>query len=278
MAADSGRDDFIIAIRSAFLKKGTRQNFSLFTLLIVSIVVLSLEYFKSGPIDKFRSITKDFIFKGSFFVSVPFVYIKDKYYLLQDHLGMYEQFTFLREKNYDIESLKNQIEFYKGENLRLKQLIDERNIYSEKYLLAKVLLDQQSPFLKSMIINKGYKHGVRLGVAVKDQSYYVGKIINVNLLTSRILLASDLNSKIPVVVEPGGVNAILSGNGNNNFADLEFLPKLNDIKEGAIVYTSGIDGIIAPAIPIGKVIIKDEIKYVKYFVNYSQLKFIRVNN
>jgi len=278
MAADSGRDDFIIAIRSAFLKKGTRQNFSLFTLLIVSIVVLSLEYFKSGPIDKFRSITKDFIFKGSFFVSVPFVYIKDKYYLFQDHLGMYEQFTFLREKNYDIESLKNQIEFYKGENLRLKQLIDERNIYSEKYLLAKVLLDQQSPFLKSMIINKGYKHGVRLGVAVKDQSYYVGKIINVNLLTSRILLASDLNSKIPVVVEPGGVNAILSGNGNNNFADLEFLPKLNDIKEGAIVYTSGIDGIIAPAIPIGKVIIKDEIKYVKYFVNYSQLKFIRVNN
>ena len=278
MAADSGRDDFIIAIRSAFLKKGTRQNFSLFTLLIVSIVVLSLEYFKSGPIDKFRSITKDFIFKGSFFVSVPFVYIKDKYYLLQDHLGMYEQFKFLREKNYDIESLKNQIEFYKGENLRLKQLIDERNIYSEKYLLAKVLLDQQSPFLKSMIINKGYKHGVRLGVAVKDQSYYVGKIINVNLLTSRILLASDLNSKIPVVVEPGGVNAILSGNGNNNFADLEFLPKLNDIKEGAIVYTSGIDGIITPAIPIGKVIIKDEIKYVKYFVNYSQLKFIRVNN
>tara|TARA_A100001234_G_scaffold210090_1_gene209506 strand:- start:59 stop:895 length:837 start_codon:yes stop_codon:yes gene_type:complete len=278
MAADSGRDDFIIAIRSAFLKKGTRQNFSLFTLLIVSIVVLSLEYFKSGPIDKFRSITKDFIFKGSFFVSVPFVYIKDKYYLLQDHLGMYEQFKFLREKNYDIESLKNQIEFYKGENLRLKQLIDERNIYSEKYLLAKVLLDQQSPFLKSMIINKGYKHGVRLGVAVKDQSYYVGKIINVNLLTSRILLASDLNSKIPVVVEPGGVNAILSGNGNNNFADLEFLPKLNDIKEGAIVYTSGIDGIIAPAIPIGKVIIKDEIKYVEYFVNYSQLKFIRVNN
>ena len=108
-----------------------------------------------------------------------------------------------------------------------------------------------------MIINKGYKHGVRLGVAVKDQSYYVGKIINVNLLTSRILLASDLNSKIPVVVEPGGVNAILSGNGNNNFADLEFLPKLNEIKEGAIVYTSGIDGIISPAIPVGKVIIKD---------------------
>ena len=278
MAADSGRDDFIIAIRSAFLKKGTRQNFSLFTLLIVSILVLSLEYFKSGPIDKFRSITKDFIFKGSFFVSVPFVYIKNQYYLFQDHLKMYDNYTALQEKEFDFESISNQIEFYKSENERLKKLIEEKKLSSENYLLAKVLLDQQSPFLKSMIINKGYQHGVRLGVAVKDKAYYVGKIINVNLLTSRILLATDLNSKIPVVVEPGGVNAILSGNGNNNFADLEFLPKLNTISEGSIVYTSGVDGIISPAIPIGKVFIKDEVKYVDFFVDYNQLKFIRVNN
>ncbi len=76
MATDTGRDDFIIAIRSAFLKKGTRQKFSLFTLLIISILVLSLEYFKSGPVNTFRSITKDIIFKTSFFVSEPFVYLK----------------------------------------------------------------------------------------------------------------------------------------------------------------------------------------------------------
>jgi len=278
MATDSGRDDFIIAIRSAFLKKGTRQNFSLFTLLILSILVLSLEYFKSGPVDKFRSITKDFIFKGSFFVSVPFVYIKNQYYLFQDHLEMYDNYTAIREKEFDFESISNQIEFYKSENERLKKLIEEKKLYSENYLLAKVLLDQQSPFLKSMIINKGYQHGVKLGVAVKDKAYYVGKIVSVNLLTSRILLASDLNSKIPVVVEPGGVNAILSGNGNNDFADLEFLPKLNTISEGSIVYTSGVDGIISPAIPIGKVFIKDEVKYVDFFVDYNQLKFIRVNN
>jgi rod shape-determining protein MreC len=69
MAVETGRDDFVIAIRSAFLKKGNRQKFSLFTLLIISILVLSLEYFKTGPIDKFRSFTKDFIYKGSFFIS-----------------------------------------------------------------------------------------------------------------------------------------------------------------------------------------------------------------
>ena len=86
MSTETGRDDFIISIRSAFLKKGTRQKFSIFTLLIISVIVLSLEYFKSGPVNKFRSFTKDLIFKGSYFISSPFIFFEDKYYLFKDHM------------------------------------------------------------------------------------------------------------------------------------------------------------------------------------------------
>jgi len=277
MASDAGRDDFIIAIRSAFLKKGTRQKFSLFTLLIISILVLSLEYFKSGPVDTFRSITKDIIFKGSFFISEPFVYIKKNYYNFKEHLQMYEEYTELKNKKYSLDSLKNENKFYKSENKRLKKLIDEKNVYSNEFLLSKVLLDQQSPYLKSVIINKGFNHGIKLGVAVKEKYYFVGKIINVNFLTSRILLASDLNSKIPVIIEPNGINAILSGQGHNDYAGLEFLPKIKKIKEGDVVYTSGVDGIIAEAIPIGQVIEKDEKLFVEFFVDYNQLKYVKIN-
>ena len=144
-------------------------------------------------------------------------------------------------------------------------------------MLSKVLLDQQSPYLKSIIINKGFNHGIKLGVAVKEKSYFIGKIINVNFLTSRLLLASDLNSKIPVIIEPNGVNAILSGQGPNDYAQLEFLPKLKKIKEGDIVYTSGIDGIIPQAIPIGKVFAEDENLFVEFFVDFNQLKYVKVN-
>ncbi len=277
MAADTGRDDFIIAIRSAFLKKGTRQKFSLFTLLIISVLVLSLEYFKTGPINKFRSFTKDIIFKGSFFISAPFVYVKKNYYNFKNHLEMYEEYTEIKNKQYSIDSILNENKYYKSENERLKKLIDEKNIYSKKFLLSKVLLDQQSPYLKSVIINKGFKHGIKLGVAVKSKSYFVGKIINVNFLTSRILLASDLNSKIPVIIEPTGTNAILSGQGNNNYAELEFLPKMKKIKEGDVVYTSGVDGIIPEAIPIGTIFEKDENLFVKFFVDFNQLKYVNIN-
>ena len=277
MATDTGRDDFIIAIRSAFLKKGTRQKFSLFTLLIISILVLSLEYFKTGPISTFRSITKDIIFKGSFFISGPFVYIKKNFHNFQDHLYMYEEYKELKNKNYNLASLLHENKFYKSENQRLKNLINEKNIYSNEFLTSKVLLDKQSPYLKSVIINKGFNHGIKLGVAVKERSYFIGKITNVNFLTSRILLASDLNSKIPVIIEPSGANAIMSGQGKNDYADLEYLPKIRKIKAGDIVYTSGVDGIIPQAIPIGKVIELNENFFVEFFVDFNQLKYVKVN-
>ena len=278
MATETGRDDFIIAIRSAFLKKGTRQKFSLFTLLIISILVLSLEYFKSGPVDKFRSFTKDFIYKGSYFISLPFVSINDQYHNFQDHMRMYENYKKIENKILKTESLENEIDYYKSENIRLKKLLEEKEMFSEKYLFSKILLDKQSPYLKSLIVNKGYDHGVRLGLAVREKSYFVGKIIGVNFLTSRILLASDLNSKIPVIIEPGSINAILVGTGINEFAELEYLPKKNNVSDGNIVYTSGIDGIIEPAIPIGKVFVNEGQEYVRFFVDFNQIKFVKISN
>ena len=277
MSTETGRDDFIISIRSAFLNKGTRQKFSLFTLLIASAFVLFLEYFQTGPIDKLRSITKDFIFRGSYVVSLPFVFIEDKYYVFEDHMNMYEEYKILKKKNLNLETLKYENKFFKEENYRLKKIIEERSLFSENYILTKILLDQQSPYLKSIIINKGFKHGIKNGSSVIENSYFVGKIVDVNHLTSRVLLASDLNSKIPVIIEPGNVNAILSGNGNDDFAELEYLPENNFIENGQIVYTSGIDGDISAAIPVGKIFIKEEKKFVKFFVDFNQIEFVKVN-
>ncbi len=277
MSTESSRDDFIIAIRSAFLKKGNRQKFSLFTLLVISILVLSLEYFKTGPVNQFRSITKDIIFRGSYVVSSPFKYVKDKYYLFQDHMRMYEEFSDLRTKNLDLDSLRKEVDFYKSENALLKKLIEERDLFSKEYMLTKILLDKQSPYLKSLIINKGQKSGVKLGSAVKDRLYYIGKVVNVNFLSARVLLANDLNSKIPIIIEPSGINAILSGNGNDEYAELEYLPKENSIKENEIVYTSGSDGTIPASIPVGKIIIQENKKYVKFFSNLNQLNYVQVN-
>ncbi len=276
MSIETGRDNFSISIRSAFLKKGTRQKFSLLTLILISIIVLSLEYFQKGPVDNFRSLVKDLIFRGSNFFSYPSKFIEEKYSLLNDHLNIYEETLIFKNNQKELEFLKAENEYFKNENALLKKKIDEKNLYSHTLLLSKVILDKQSPYLKSFIINKGFNDSLKIGLAVTEGYYYIGKIVDVNYLSSRVLLASDLNSKIPVIVEPGSINAILSGNGSDKYAELEYLPENKIVNNGSLVFTSGADGIIPPAIPIGKVESISGKKIVNFFADFNQIKYVGV--
>ena len=271
----TSRDDFIIAIRSALLKKGNRQKFSLFTLLIASCLILSLEYFKTGPIDKFRSITKDIIYRGSYVVSIPFKLIEDSYVKIQDHMNMYDKYRLLKGKEFNISSLENDLKFFKSENIELRNFINEEPLKEGKYIITKVLIDKESPYIKSLIINKGFESGIEKGMAALDRTYMIGKVIETNYLSSRILLVNDLNSKIPVIIEPGNTQAILNGLGSN-YGELEYLPKNNIVDTGHIVYTSGSDRIFLPGIPIGKVEIIEGIKKVMFFSDLTQLDFVKI--
>ena len=85
-----------------------------------------------------------------------------------------------------------------------------------------------------------------------------------------------LNSKIPIIIEPGSVSAILSGTGNNELGEIEYLPEKNKIEEGRIVYTSGSDGVISSGIPIGKIVIDNNQPKVDYFTDFTQINFVKV--
>ena len=276
MSKEMGRDDFVISARSIFLKKGNRQKFSLLTLVIVSIIILSLEYFKTGPLNQFRIFAKDVIFKTSYFISLPISSVKNTYHGFNDHLKIYEENKKLKNTNLNIQELKFENQFLKEENIRLNELIEEKSLFSDNYHVTKILLDQESPYLRSIVINKGFKHDIKIGSAVRSGSYFVGKVVGVNYLTSRVLLINDLNSKIPVIIEPDGTSAMVSGNGSKIFGDIEYLPKKNQVEEGHIVYTSGTDGIISSGIPVGKIIIKNNQKSVRFFTDFDQIQYVKV--
>ena len=106
----------------------------------------------------------------------------------------------------------------------MKQVIDDTQIYNYQTVTSKVLIDKESPFLRSVILNRGFNSGLKKGMPILQGPYFAGRITEVNYLSSRVLLISDLNSKIPVLIEPNGYNAIMSGT-NEDFAILDFLPK-----------------------------------------------------
>ena len=113
-------------------------------------------------------------------------------------------------------------------------------------------------------------------MAVLDGKNFIGRIVDVNFFSSRILLVSDLNSKIPVVVEPTGYHAILSGTGKAK-PILEFLPENHTVQSGNKVYTSGKEGIFSPGIPIGEVSMDNEKILVSLFSDLSQITFVNIN-
>jgi rod shape-determining protein MreC len=274
---ETSRDDFVIAIRSTFLKKQNQQRFSLLGLIVFSLLILILAGFNFKPVNYLKLVIKEIAYRSTFIVSVPEKFIKENYQVTQDHINLYNinKKNELELKDLRAKDLLNN--FLVLENQRLKMIVQDYLVESDR-VYAKVLSDKNSPFLKSIIINKGSKHGVNLGAVVKDKKYLIGKIVEVNYLTSRVLLLSDINSKIPVLIEPQGLLSILSGSGNKEGV-IQYSKLENMIEDTSIVYTSGVGGLFKAGIPVGKITKSNTSNLngkVQFFSDFSQLKFIEV--
>ena len=271
----TSRDDFVIAIRSAFLKKANKQRFSLIGLIFFSIGLILFSKINL-PFTNYLNIgLNEIVYRSSFIISFPEKKILQFKDIIKNHYILYDNYDEIKNELEKLKSEKLEIIFLEEENKRLKKTIDEY-IYNSEELVAKVLIDKDSPFLKSIIVNKGSKDAVKLGMAVLDGNYLVGKIVEVNYSTSRALMISDLNSKIPVSIEPGNIQSILSGTGKRN-GKIEYVESEILIDDGSIVYTSGSGNIFKSGIPIG-IFNKNEntSEEVKFFSKLTQLTFVKL--
>ena len=271
----SSRDDFGIAIRSALLKKGARQKFSLVFLLILATIIFLLDTYQFKFIKFTKILINDGIYRITNISTAP---IK----LLPKINDKIKETTFAIKENKDLkaelENLKNkefQVEFLKNQNDSLRRILESDVKIKGKSILAKVLLDKDSPFLKSIVINRGSKSGINKGMPVVDGNYLVGKIVEVNYLSSRVLLLNDLNSRIPITFGEDSVQAILSGKGESKPV-LEYLPDLYEPYGNLTVFTSGKDGIFLPGIPVGKTEMDELDVKVNLFSDPNQLSFVTV--
>ena len=272
----ASRDDFVIAIRSAFLKKENKQKFSLVALIFLTFLILVLEKFNLKPVGYLKTSLREIAYRSTFIVSIPENFIKKSYISTKNHFSVYNENKLLKER-LDIELSKNyNSEYIIEENKRLRSAIEELESMPSE-IVAKVLVDKKSPFLRSIIVNKGSRDGIELGMAVMDKSYLIGKIVEVTFTTSRVLLLSDLNSKIPVDIMPNNIQSILSGTGEHHGV-IQYTRQQSLIENDAIVFTSGAGGLFKSGIPIGK-IYKDPLNsrvIVNFFSDFSQLRFVKI--
>ena len=271
----TSRDDFVIAFRSAFLKKKDKQKFSLLTLLFLSIFVLILSSFDLKIINYIKFGINEIVYRTSYLISIPENKIQNIKQQLTNHLKIYNEYQDIKSELNILKEEKLTNNFLKLENKKLRNLINE-NVSSEE-ILSKVLIDKESPFLKSIVLNKGSKDNVKIGMAIMDGSYLIGKIIEVNYTNSRALLLSDLNSKIPVMLLPDRIQAVVSGSGEN-YGVIEYTKKKieNEINQkDRIIYTSGFAGLFKSGIPVGRMF-KNSNGRIDFFSNFTQLEYVKI--
>jgi rod shape-determining protein MreC len=120
------------------------------------------------------------------------------------------------------------------------------------YLTARIIGDSGGPFGRSVIINAGEKDGVRVGQGTVDAKGLLGHVVSTGPHAARVLLLTDVESHIPVLVEAGNLRGLLTGDGKDQTV-LEHLPPGTAPRAGSRVVTSGVAGILPPGILVGVV-------------------------
>jgi len=272
----TSRDDFSIAIRSALLQRGAKQKFSLFVLILLSIFIFALDNAKLKPIEILRSFINDGIYRISAISSSPIKFSGATKDFFIKHIFVYKENEKLKN---EIEELKNknfETLYLRTENNKLQNILQLEKESPYIAVNAKVILDKDSPYLNSIIVNKGGNSGIKLGMPVLSEGGLVGRIVEVNFVSSRILLLNDLNSRIPVVISPKGSQAILAGVGKRQ-PSLQYLPENFELSDKEnLVFTSGKDGVLFPGIPVGKATLDDDKISVKLFSDPEQIIFVSI--
>ena len=268
------RDDFSIAFRSALLQRGGAQKFSILSLIILAIFIFFLDIYGFTVIKTARSFINDVVFRMSFIASSPSRILPKISKNFTNHFNLKKDNEKLKQVIENYKALDLNLEYLTNENKNLRKVLDAENIKINKsnIVLAKVLVDRNSPFLKTIIVNKGTQSGIKKGMPVTQNNYLVGRIVETNYLSSRVLLLNDLNSRIPVTLDENNSQAILTGSGTRN-PKLEYLPDEYEFKEGVNVFASGKERIFIPGTPIGTTTENGD---VKLFVDPNQLSFVTI--
>ena len=171
---------------------------------------------------------------------------------VRSYVGMVEEIDRLKAENDQLKQWEWRAKLLERNVTHLRSLLNAVDEPALHYVTGSVIADARGPFLRSALINLGRDDGVRVGYAVINGDGLIGRTVDAGASVARVLLLSDLNSRIPVLVGPGGVRAVASGD-NSAELKLEFLPDGASLYTGDEVYTSGSDGVLPRGLRVGVV-------------------------
>jgi len=256
--------------------KSWARKFATVILILSAFFIMLVGKSDTIIVEKTISLTMDVVTPIMRVLSIPAKAISNTSDEIKNSFNIKEENRRLRIINDELIKWKSEAFRLRIENQNLSDLLNYITPPEAKYLTAHIVAEESGAFAHSVIAYTGYPNNSKKGQAAVSAKGLVGRVDKVGVNSSRVILLTDINSRIPVVVEETRVRGILAGN-NTSMPNMRFIALDSEVNVGDRIVTSGIAGVFPPGIPVG--IIKSTesgIVKVRPTVNLDQLEYIKI--
>ena len=263
-----------LLIRIGELKVLLRRVF-IFILFLCAFLFILLSKVDSPVVDKANHFVINITGPIMQVVELPSRFIHRIYTYFYDISHIYADNRALRVENKQMMMLQNKVRTLEVENQLLERLLNYVPPQDATFMSAKIIAESGDSFTHTLLVYVG-DEAVKKGQIVLGDESVIGRIDAVSGKYAKVILVTDINSKIPVVVERTRVRGILSGN-NTALPQLMFTRSTSDIQEGDVIVTSGVGGMFPSGLPIGFVnSIKNGVIDVETMADISRVEYVRI--
>lgn len=252
------------------------KKFAIVILFISAFALMMLNKTETVLVEKTSSLATDMVSPMVDVLVVPARAIAGVYDYFRGLKNVYKDNQTLREENKRLLSLYDKSKVLEVENKLLSNLLNYVPPADAKYMTARVVAEEGDGFSHSVIAYTSGLQSVRKGQVALGERGVVGRVDRVGKMYSKVILITDINSKIPVMVERTRVRGILAGDNTPN-PKMVFIPLDAELNVGDRIVTSGVAGVFPPGLPVGRVssIEKNNVK-IKPFNDLDAMEFIRI--
>lgn len=228
------------------------QRFAFVLLLTIAFMTLLIGKADTVAVSRARMVLIDALAPLLEAVSTPIQTVRRAAVDATDYLHLADENRALKAQNQTLMEWQRVARELQSQNESLRGLLKFTPDPSASFISAPIIADTSSGFVRSVVILAGARDGVSKGQAAMTGAGLVGRVLEVGNRASRVLLLTDINARIPVIIERTRDQAVLSGD-NSALPELRYLPRDVDIKIGDRIVTSGAGGAFPPGLPVGEV-------------------------
>lgn len=256
--------------------KSLAQRFAYMGLVLTAFSLMMLGKVDAVLVDRLRTHVTDAVAPILDVLSRPLFVVSAWIERVEALARVHEENAKLREERARLQQWQTAARGLESENKALRDLLNFVPGPDVSFITARVIADTGGAYVQSVLVNAGERDGVRKGQVVVTGDGLIGRILNVGDRSARILLITDLNSRIPVLVEPDRTRAIAAGD-NSERPRLVHLPPGAVVSPGDRVVTSGHGGTFPPGLAIGTVASAgDGGITVQPYVDRSRIEYVRI--